>query len=113
MTNSPGSSPWDFGPVGPTRGVVCHSGVVVFTDLIASPLLDPSYVFLHSELSLLSSFDSFPQIETSEYLFFVKIVLNSDSCAASPQSVIGGRNMGGMQRPFYQKRCSKLLQINR
>ncbi|KAF8263618.1 hypothetical protein EI94DRAFT_1703872 [Lactarius quietus] len=32
VTNASGGRPWDLGPFGPTCGVVCHSGVVVFTD---------------------------------------------------------------------------------
>jgi hypothetical protein len=70
VTNSSGGSPWDLGPVGPTRGVVCHSGVLVFTDLNTSSLVDPSYVFISTKLSSLFSSERFPQIETSECLFF-------------------------------------------
>jgi hypothetical protein len=66
MSNSPGGSPWDLGPVDPTRGVVCHVGVVVFTDLKALPPVDSTYVFLSAGLSLLSSSERFPQIETSK-----------------------------------------------
>ena len=65
MPNSPGGRLWDLGPVGPTCGVVCHSGVAVFTNLKALPV-DSTYVFLSAGLSLLSSSERFPQIETSK-----------------------------------------------